>query len=279
MKIAKTLPGVSVLALGLVVVITGLFGAALWSAAAVKAGQSLGDWLTRPMQVITLLFGYPAWLMTQGARGQGRGEKRRGIVAVLLVLLILLVGFSRIYVGVHFPGDVLWGWAVGLLLLALFVWVRPRAAVWLKGLPLSSHVLLACAAATLPLVLNLSTLAIPAGSGPAFGAIYAEARHTALADAANLSGMILGLWVGLALEARYLRFSVSGQAWKRLLRYVLGIIGLFAMWMGLRLSFPQEPLVLGLALRIVRYGLTMLWAIVAWPWLFTRLGLSTREGG
>jgi hypothetical protein len=35
--------------------------------------------------------------------------------------------------------------------------------------------------------------------------------------------------------------------------------------------------VLGLALRLVRYGLAMLWAIVVWPWLFLKIGLCTRE--
>jgi hypothetical protein len=174
---------------------------------------------------------------------------------------------------VHFPGDVIWGAALGLALLALYVWLRPRAIAWLSGLSLGSHVLLAVVVAALPIILNLVALAIPFGEGPAFTNLYADAYSSTLADAANLSGMILGLWIGLALEVRYVRFAVGGPVWKRALRYLVGIVGLFAVWMGLRMVFPQEPLVLGLVLRVVRYGLTMLWAIVAWPWLFVRLKL------
>jgi undecaprenyl-diphosphatase len=42
-----------------------------------------------------------------------KARAARITVAILTVLLVLLVGLSRIYVGVHFPTDVLAGWTAG----------------------------------------------------------------------------------------------------------------------------------------------------------------------
>ena len=51
-----------------------------------------------------------------------RGDTWRWILTALLISLILLIGFTRVYLGVHFPSDVIAGYVAGLGWLALCVW-------------------------------------------------------------------------------------------------------------------------------------------------------------
>jgi hypothetical protein len=203
------------------------------------------------------------------ARFQGRRT-----LLVVMPILVVLVAVSRVYLGVHYPGDVLWGVAIGLVVLVLYNRLGPALAARLRGLSWPTHLILAAITSAIAFGLVALMLAVPPGAMAGSGPLYEEARRDALKDGATAAGLLFGLWLGLVWETQQVRFGVAGPLGQRLLRYVLGLIGLLAIWLGLRLIFPTEPQALGLFLRMVRYAAAMFWAIGLWPWLFVRLGLG-----
>ncbi|MDW7554804.1 phosphatase PAP2 family protein [Azospirillum brasilense] len=65
------------------------------------------------------------------------GRRQKAYVLVVAMAVTLLVGFSRIYLGVHWPTDVLAGWCVGAgwatLCWLVALWLQRRGAVEPEG--------------------------------------------------------------------------------------------------------------------------------------------------
>jgi len=55
------------------------------------------------------------------------GKNWRRLPAIGIALFALSIGYSRIYIGVHFPGDVLAGWFLGMFVTTLlYIILKPR---------------------------------------------------------------------------------------------------------------------------------------------------------
>lgn len=183
----------------------------------------------------------------------------------LCVILAVLVGFSRMYIGVHTPADVLVGALTSILLIALL-----RNLVHSHtGMKLLVAAMIAMAAALLVFV---KWFPFPEGTD-------AHNLESGLKNAYTMVGCLTGVAVVYALERRYVKFTTDAVWWAQILKAVLGLAVVLAVKEGMRT--PLEAVFADpLPARAVRYFLIVVTAGVVWPLsfrFFSKLGRKTED--
>ncbi|MGW8302260.1 MAG: phosphatase PAP2 family protein, partial [Desulfobacterales bacterium] len=175
---------------------------------------------------------------------------RRTKFWIIAGFLMIVIPVSRLYLGVHFPTDLLGGYFLGALLLVLYLLFAPKVESWLTA---KGFIWQISTAVILPILLFWVS---PQGS-----------RY-----ASSACGALMGFLPGIALERRWIRFCSDGSFYKRSMRFVVGLIVLLGIWLGLRFALSGlEPLSL---FRAFRYASVGLWGALGAPWLFVRLRLA-----
>jgi hypothetical protein len=156
---------------------------------------------------------------------------------------------------------------------------------WFNRFTLAQKFGLAFAASLLLLTLSMAGLAFAPPADPPQWEITA-ARALALAPGQSaihprnptgmfgVAGTFFGLAAGAILILQRGGFDVGGPWWKRVLCFVLGMIGATILWLGLRIMLPRDASLASQVLRYLRYALTGFWVSYAAPWVFIKLGLQ-----
>ena len=197
----------------------------------------------------------------------------------LSLLITFFIGFSRVYLGVHFVHDVVVGWGIGYLLLALSTRFWEPVVAWLRTKTFARQIALAFFISLLMIATGVLTTARLAGY--VFPEEWAENARRAgplpdpvsFEDTFTAAGSFFGLATGAAWIAVRGGFQTSGPLEKRALRYVIGLVGIIILWFGLGLVFPDGETILPLLLRFLRYSLVGFWVTGGAPWLFFHFNL------
>ena len=198
--------------------------------------------------------------------GSIAASTQRRWVKVLNISLAILVGISRMYIGVHTPADVLVGALTSLVLIFL---LRP---ITMGNSEKSMKILIA---AMIGMALGLL----------AFVELYpfpvdvdAHNLQSGVKNAYTMIGCLVGVAIVYAVDIRYLDFVTDAVWWAQILKAVLGLGLVLLVKEGLRA--PLDALFAGhMAARAVRYFLIVIAAGILWPmsfgW-FSRLGRKVR---
>lgn len=170
--------------------------------------------------------------------------KRSKIIKIVLAVYVFLILLSRMYLGQHYLTDVLVGLIIAIiisnLMFKLFDLMKDKEHIY----PLYA----------IPVILIIMI-------------IFNNADYDKFKDLFVAAGGFIGFAVAYALEKVYVKHNVSTTILNKILKVVIGLIGLALIYFGLKAIFPSNILLFdGL-----RYLMVALWAGVGAPFIFTKI--------
>ncbi len=201
---------------------------------------------------------------------------RKRWVTITSIIIIFLVGFSRMYLGVHWVSDVLTGWLIGLVLLWLVAkYEKPVVKWWILQslwMQVSFSALIALAMIGIGLVWrNIFNAWQP----PSFWLAnisnnFAEAaiNPAPISNAFTLAGLWFGMLIGASLIYKAGGHKPPSSPGSKIAAYLIGLVGVVVLWYGLRVVFPRSEDMISYTLRFVRYSLVGIWIVYLAPLVF-----------
>jgi len=171
---------------------------------------------------------------------------KKKVLRILCFAIALLIGFSRLFLGVHYPADVI----VSLLITFVVVFLANKFVseepISKKREAIRSGVVLGASIVVFIIV----------------GILYRGnlTEYSQLVDATKAAGAGVGLALGMYIERNYIKFSIqSKNIPMHILKVILGVIGSFAIQEGLKFFGS------GIVFDAFRYFVIVAWITMVYP--------------
>lgn len=171
------------------------------------------------------------------------------------VIFLLLVGVSRIYLGVHWPIDVIVAIILGIIMSLVICKIVDKYY--------DDQYILRIIFFRMQFVVIIITIALFIVD------LLILKGSMKIHDFFKISGISTGAVYGFFLEGRYINFCTDEVVWiKKLLRFLFGLFGTVVILIGLKLLLPEHDL-----LNFCRYSVIGLWTTFFWPAIGSKLKL------
>jgi len=164
-------------------------------------------------------------------------QVKKRYIYIVGIIAILLVSYSRMYLGVHYPIDVIGGMVVGTAWVFIsnyiFDYADSREKKWI-----------------------LMLIVVPMLLGMIF--IKEKTYYT-------ISGTVLGFYIGYILESNYVQYDVRNTKVAQLMKLVFGLTILITLRSTLKVILPVS-----MVADFFRYFVIGLWITVGAPSIFKK---------
>lgn len=176
---------------------------------------------------------------------------KRGWFWVIAVVMVLLIGISRVYLGAHFPSQVVAGWLTGIMVGWIFIRFESGILSWLSGIKFKYQLFMVTGIAAAGLLLGgLFVLLLRDWEMPAQWIMNSlddlAGRDESILTSIGMGGLAgnTGSFLGVALGALFLQrngvYEVNQVWWKRILGSITGLIVFLALYALFMATAPDQ---------------------------------------
>ena len=135
---------------------------------------------------------------------------KKKVMYIIAIIMIILIGFSRLYLGVHYPKDVIVGGILGVLIsyICYNIYNKYENKIMVY---------------TITFIIFLP--------------YYPLSK-----DFIKGLGTYFGFLIGMFIEKRYVNFSVEGKGINKVIRVVIGVLILLCLQKGVKIVLPSEAI-------------------------------------